>query len=40
MAIVDGDMRHGPLFRQGRVTIGVIVHGDKRSAVKAPAWRR
>jgi hypothetical protein len=28
VAIVDGDTRFGPSVRGGRVTIGVVVHGD------------
>jgi hypothetical protein len=28
VAITDADTRRGPIYRQGRITIGVIVHGD------------
>lgn len=28
VAITDADVRRGPVYRTGRVTIGVIVHGD------------
>jgi DUF971 family protein len=28
VAIVDADTRRGPALRRGRVTLGVIVHGD------------
>lgn len=36
VAITDADNRHGPLYRQGRVTIGVIVHGDSTVAGHGP----
>ncbi len=36
VAIVDADSRHGPHFRQGRVTVGVIVHGDSTVSGHGP----
>jgi len=36
VAIVDADVRRGPLYRQGRVTIGVIVHGDSTVSGHGP----
>ncbi|WP_137896601.1 DUF4438 domain-containing protein [Ramlibacter sp. 2FC] len=36
VAISDADNRHGPRYRQGRVTIGVIVHGDSTVAGHGP----
>lgn len=36
VAIVDADARRGPLYRQGRVTIGVIVHGDSTVSGHGP----
>ncbi|SAL81539.1 hypothetical protein AWB67_05872 [Caballeronia terrestris] len=37
VAIVDADTRRGPLFAQGRLTIGVIVHGDSTVSGHGPA---
>lgn len=36
VAITDADVRRGPLFRGGRITIGVIVHGDSTVAGHGP----
>jgi hypothetical protein len=36
VAIVDADARRGPIYRQGRVTIGVIVHGDSTVSGHGP----
>jgi hypothetical protein len=36
VAIVDADTRRGPLFQQGRITIGVIVHGDSTASGHGP----
>lgn len=36
VAIIDSDARHGPLYRQGRVTIGVVVHGDSTVSGHGP----
>ncbi|MGF6980970.1 DUF4438 domain-containing protein [Paraburkholderia sp. JPY303] len=36
VAITDADTRRGPLFRTGRVTIGVIVHGDSTVSGHGP----
>jgi len=36
VAIVDADVRHGPSFRQRRVTIGVVVHGDSTVSGHGP----
>jgi hypothetical protein len=36
VAIGDADARHGPVWRAGRVTIGVIVHGDSTVAGHGP----
>jgi hypothetical protein len=36
VAIVDADVRRGPVYRQGRVTIGVIVHGDSTVSGHGP----
>ncbi|MBU3056548.1 DUF4438 domain-containing protein [Pseudomonas indica] len=36
VAIVDADNRRGPLYRPGRVTIGVIVHGDSTVSGHGP----
>jgi hypothetical protein len=36
VAIVSADMRHGPSYRTGRVTIGVIVHGDSTVSGHGP----
>jgi hypothetical protein len=36
VAIVDADNRRGPALRSGRVTIGVIVHGDSTVAGHGP----
>jgi hypothetical protein len=36
VAITDADTRRGPLYRAGRVTIGVIVHGDSTVSGHGP----
>jgi hypothetical protein len=36
VAIIDADNRRGPLYRQGRITIGVIVHGDSTVSGHGP----
>lgn len=36
VAIVQGDARFGPALRQGRTTIGVIVHGDSTVSGHGP----
>src|SRR6185295_9347562 len=36
VAITDADTRHGPLYRAGRVTLGVIVHGDSTVSGHGP----
>lgn len=36
VAITDADVRRGPLFREGRVTIGVVVHGDSTVSGHGP----
>jgi hypothetical protein len=36
VAIVDADNAHGPLFRTGRITIGVIVHADSTVSGHGP----
>ena len=36
VAILDGDVRFGPAYRQGRVTIGVIAHGDSTVSGHGP----
>lgn len=36
IAIVDGDNRYGPLFHGGRMTFGVIVHGDSTVSGHGP----
>ncbi|ANQ85641.1 hypothetical protein dqs_2611 [Azoarcus olearius] len=36
VAIIDADTRRGPLYRTGRVTIGVIVHGDSTVSGHGP----
>ena len=36
VAITDADVRRGPLHRPGRVTIGVIVHGDSTVSGHGP----
>jgi hypothetical protein len=36
VAITDADTRRGPIYRQGRVTIGVIVHGDSTVSGHGP----
>lgn len=36
VAITDADTRRGPVFRHGRVTIGVIVHGDSTVSGHGP----
>jgi len=36
VAITDADTRRGPSFRSGRVTIGVIVHGDSTASGHGP----
>src|SRR5262249_12230038 len=36
VAIVQGDNRFGPTYRQGWVTVGVIVHGDSTASGHGP----
>jgi hypothetical protein len=36
VAIVQGDNRFGPVYRQGWVTIGVVVHGDSTASGHGP----
>jgi Domain of unknown function (DUF4438) len=36
VAIIDGDTRHGPAFRQGQTTIGIVVHGDSTVSGHGP----
>ena len=36
VAITDADTRRGPLYRSGRLTIGVIVHGDSTVSGHGP----
>lgn len=36
VAIVDADVRRGPSLRDGRVTLGVIVHGDSTASGHGP----
>jgi Domain of unknown function (DUF4438) len=36
VAIIDGDTRYGPAFRQGQTTIGIIVHGDSTVSGHGP----
>jgi hypothetical protein len=36
VAIIDADTRRGPIYRGGRVTIGVIVHGDSTVSGHGP----
>jgi Domain of unknown function (DUF4438) len=36
VAIVSGDTRFGPSYRQGRITMGVIVHGDSTVSGHGP----
>jgi hypothetical protein len=36
VAIVDADNRRGPVYRQGRITIGIIVHGDSTVSGHGP----
>lgn len=36
VAITDADTRRGPIYRGGRVTIGVVVHGDSTVAGHGP----
>jgi hypothetical protein len=36
VAIVESDNRFGPIYRRGRVTIGVIVHGDSTVSGHGP----
>src|SRR5262249_22941715 len=36
VAIVQADNRFGPIYRQGWVTIGVIVHGDSTASGHGP----
>jgi hypothetical protein len=36
VAIFDADNRHGPLYRRGRITIGIIVHGDSTVSGHGP----
>ena len=36
VAICDGDVRFGPSYRKGKVTIGIIVHGDSTVSGHGP----
>lgn len=36
VAIIDADVRRGPLYGRGRITIGVIVHGDSTVSGHGP----
>lgn len=36
VAIVSGDVRFGPSYRDGRITVGVIVHGDSTVSGHGP----
>ena len=36
VAIVSGDTRFGPSYRDGRITVGVIVHGDSTVSGHGP----
>ena len=36
VAIIHGDARFGPIYRQGRITIGIIVHGDSTVSGHGP----
>ncbi|MEW6707810.1 MAG: DUF4438 domain-containing protein [Pseudomonadota bacterium] len=36
VAITDADTRRGPLYRSGRITVGVIVHGDSTASGHGP----
>jgi len=36
VAIVDADNAHGPHYRRGRVTVGIIVHGDSTVSGHGP----
>jgi hypothetical protein len=36
VAICDGDTRFGPSYRQSRITIGIIVHGDSTVSGHGP----
>lgn len=36
VAILDGDTRFGPSYRQSRVTIGIVVHGDSTVSGHGP----
>ncbi len=36
VAVVDGDARHGASWRRGRVTVGVVVHGDSTVSGHGP----
>ncbi len=36
VAIIEADNRFGPIYRQGRITIGVIVHGDSTVSGHGP----
>jgi hypothetical protein len=36
VAIIHGDARFGPSYRQGRITIGIIVHGDSTVSGHGP----
>lgn len=36
VAICDADVRRGPIYRQGRRTIGVVVHGDSTVSGHGP----
>jgi hypothetical protein len=36
VAVTDADNRRGPLFRRGRITLGIIVHGDSTVSGHGP----
>jgi hypothetical protein len=36
VAIIDADSAHGPHFRRGRITFGVVVHGDSTVSGHGP----
>jgi len=36
VAIGSADTRHGPSYRQGRITFGIIVHGDSTVSGHGP----
>jgi hypothetical protein len=38
VAVVEADNRFGPLYRQGWVTAGVIVHGDSTASGHGPGF--